>query len=617
MEQKMLQLLQNCKSIRELKQTHVVIFIHGLQESNFILPKLISLSSSFGFVEYATKIFESSNFPNVFVFNTMIECFIVRTRRNDALRTYNRMKAASIAPNNFSFTILLKSCKSSKDLEDGTELHTEIVKSGYGSNVFVQNTLLDFYTKSSTNLDLAYRVFEELPERDVVTWNSMIGAYLTHGDTESAIKLFDSMPHRNIVSWNSIISGLSKVGDMESAQLIFERMPIKNEVSWNAIITGYVRQGDLKTAQSIFDEMSEKTVVSWTAMISGYAKARDLTSANNLFNLMPIRSVISWNAMIAGYIDNDLFDQALSVFHNMLINGKCVPNETTLISILSACSHLGAHEQGKWIDSYVKKNKFDLSIPLGNALIDMFAKCGDVENAEAVFQRIPKKCVITWTSMVSGLAINGRCREALALFNTMHREGTQPDDVLFIAVLTACTHGGLVEQGKKVFDEMVYGYNIKPRIEHYGCMVDLLGRAGKLDEAVMLVMSMPLEPNAVIWGTLLSSSKTCGNEMVVDFVTRKILELEPLNPGYLTLISNLNASNQHWEGVLSVRTAMRQEGIEKVPGCSSIQIGDTVHEFMAKDRRHRHRKEIYEALYGLIEHLKMAFDVTSECTNGF
>ncbi|XP_043707805.1 pentatricopeptide repeat-containing protein At2g44880-like [Telopea speciosissima] len=609
MEQKMLQLLQNCKSIRELNQTHVLIISHGLQESNFILLKLISLSSSFRFVEYAAKIFESSNSPNVFVFNTMIEYFIERARRKDAFRTYNRMKAAS-APNSFTFTILLKSCKSSKDLVDARELHTDIVKSGYGSSVFVGNTLLDFYAKTSTNLDLAYRVFEELPERDVVTWNSMIGAYLTHGDTESAIKFFGSMPHRNIVSWNSIISGLSKAENMESAQLIFERMPIKNQVSWNAIITGYVRLGDLKTAQSIFDKMPEKTVVSWTAMISGYAKARDITSANNLFDLMPIKSVISWNAMIAGYIDNDLFDQALSVFHNMLINGKCVPNETTLISILSACSHLGAHEQGKWTDSYIKKNKFDLSIPLGNALIDMFAKCGDVENAEAVFHRMPKKCVITWTSMVSGLAINGRCRDAVALFNTMHTEGTQPDDVIFIAVLTACTHGGLVEEGKKVFDEMVHGYNIKPRIEHYGCMVDLLGRAGKLDEAVRFVMSMPLKPNAVIWGTLLSSSKTCGNEEIVDFVTREILELEPLNPGYLTLISNLNASNQHWEGVLSVRTAMRQEGIEKVPGCSSIQVGDTVHEFLAKDRRHRHQKEIYEALYGLIEHLKMAFDVS-------
>ncbi|KAJ4965590.1 hypothetical protein NE237_017439 [Protea cynaroides] len=610
MEQKMLQVLQNCKSIRELKQIHVPIFIHGLQESNCILRNLVCLSSSFHSVQYAVKIFESSNSPSVFVFNTMIECFIEKARRKDAFGTYSRMKSASIAPNNFTFTILFKSCKSSKDLGDGTELHTCIVKSGYGSNVFVQNSLLDFYTKCSTTLDSPYRVFEEMPERDVVSWNSMIGAYLTHGDTESAIKLFGSMPHRNIVSWNSLVSGLAKSGEMESAQLIFERMPIKNDVSWNAIITGYVRQGDLKTAQSIFDKMPEKTVVSWTAMISGYAKSMDLTSANNLFNLMPVKSVISWNALIAGYIDNDLFDQALSVFHNMLINGKCVPNEATLISILSACSHLGAHEQGKWIDSYIKKNKFDLSIPLGNALIDMFAKCGDLENTEAIFHRMRWKCVITWTSMISGLAINGRCKEALALYNTMHREGTQPDDVIFIAVLTACTHGGLVEEGKKVFDEMVHGYNIKPRIEHYGCMVDLLGRAGKLDEAVRFVMDMPLEPNAVIWATLLSSSKTCGNDKVVDFVTRKILELEPSNPGYLTLISNLNASNQQWDGVLSVRTAMRQEGIEKVPGCSSIQIGDTVHEFLAKDIRHRQQKEIYGVLYGLMEHLKRPFDAT-------
>ncbi|KAF8411687.1 hypothetical protein HHK36_004245 [Tetracentron sinense] len=614
MEQKMLQILQNCKSIRELKQTHLQIFIHGLQDSNFVLPKLISLSSTFHSLDYAVQIFENSHHRNVFVYNTMIECFIGRNCRKDAFHIFNRMNASSIASNSFTITFLLRSCESFEALKDGNQIHTHTVKSGFGSSVFVQNTLLDFYSKCSGNIDSACRVFEEMLERDVISWNSMIGAYMARGETESAIHLFDSMPEKNVVSWNSIITGLSKAGNMESAHLVFQRMTKRNEVSWNAMISGYMRKGDVINARSIFDEMPEKSVVSWTAMITGYANIGDLTSASDLFNRMPIKNVVSWNAMIAGYVHNHLFDQALCVFHHMLINGECRPNEATLISILCACSHLGNLENGKWIDSYIKKNKIELSISLGNALVDMLAKCGDVENAKAVFHRMTRRNIITWTTMVSGLAMNGQCGEALALFDTMCREGIEPDDVIFISVLSACNHGGLVEEGRRVFDQMRREFNIKPRIEHYGCMVDLLGRAGKLEEAVKFITSMPLEPNAVIWATLLGSCKTYRNEELLELVTRMILDQEPSNPGYLMQISNLNASVGRWEDALSIRAAMKQEGIEKVPGCSSIQIRNRVHEFIARDTRHAQRKKIYGTLDSLHEHLRVVGDVPSNAT---
>ena len=189
---------------------------------------------------------------------------------------------------------------------------------------------------------------------------------------------------------------------------------------------------------------------------------------------MPVKNVVSWNAMIAGYVHSHMFDEAISVFHEMLIDGKYKPDHTTLVSVLSACSHLGSLEHGKWIHSYIKKNKLDLSVPLGNALIDMFAKCGDVENAKAVFEMMANKCIITWTSMASGLAFNGQCREALDLFDRKCLQKIKPDVIIFIAVLSACTHCGLVE-GKRVFDQMILQFDIKPGIEHYGCMVDLLG----------------------------------------------------------------------------------------------------------------------------------------------
>ena len=607
MEQKMLRILQNCKNIRELKQTHLQIFIHGLQHSDFMLPKLITVSSAFNLLDYAVSIFQNFCNPNVIAYNTMIKCLIGQTHK-EALRVYSRMKALMVEANSFTFTFLLKCFETSQALEDGRVIHGEILKLGFGSSVFVQNSLLGFYANCSENLGSAYRVFEEMPERDVISWNSMISAYMTRGEIQSAIGLLDKMPERNIVTWNSVVCGLSKAGNMELAHSVFEQMPLRNEVSWNSMISGYVRIGDVKAAQSIFDQLPEKTVVSWTAMISGYATNGDLKSAENIFNHMPVKNVVSWNAMISGYVHNHEFDQALCVFHHMLINGECRPDQTTLISILSACAHLGSLEHGKWINSYIKKNKLHLSIPLGNALIDMFAKCGDVENAKEVFHHMSKRCIITWTTMVSGLAVNGKCREAINLFDKMCLEGTKPDDVIFIAVLSACTHGGLVEEGKRVFDQMVQEFGIKPRIEHYGCMVDLLGRAGKLEEAVRFTARMHLKPNAVIWATLLFCCKIHGNGDLLNSMTEKIMDQEPSNPSYLTLVSNLSASFGRWEDALSFRVAMRQQRMEKVPGCSSIQVGNRVHEFLAKDTRHVQRKEIYRALDCLNGQLKVECD---------
>ncbi|KAK7856495.1 putative pentatricopeptide repeat-containing protein [Quercus suber] len=466
----MLKLLQNCKTIRELKQTHLQILMHGLHESDFVLPKLITLASELVSLDYAVRIFRNSQYPNVISYNTMIKCFVGKTHQG-ALRVYDQMKALAILPNSFTFTFLL-------------------------------------------------------------------------------------------------------------------------------------RLGDIKSAQCIFDQMPKRTVVSWTAMISGYTMIGDLESARNVFDQMPFKNVVSWNAMIAGYVHNHEFDRALYVFHQMLKDGKCRPDQTTLLSVLSACSHMGSLEHGKWIDSYTKRNNFDLSIPLGNALIDMFAKCGDIENAKAVFDKMAKTCVITWTTMILGLAVNGHCKDALALFDRMHVEGIKPDDVIFIAVLSACTHGGLVEEGERVFDQMVHKFGIVPRIEHYGCMVDLLGRAGKLEKAVQFIKGMHLDPNAVIWATLLGSCKIHGNGDMLESVTRKIMELEPSNPNYLTLISNLSASIGQWRAALISRVAMRQQGMEKVPGCSSIQVGDKVHEFLARDTSHEERKEIYWALSCLNGHLK-------------
>ncbi|KAK4722120.1 hypothetical protein R3W88_012353 [Solanum pinnatisectum] len=582
MQQKLLKLLQKSKTSKQLKETHLQIIVNGLMNNNFIVPKLITFSSNFISLDYGLHVFESLQNPTLISYNTLIQFFIGKTLRY-ALYTYNHMRVSNITPNSFTFTFLLRCFESFDALQAGEVVHSQIAKMGFESSVFAKNTLMDFYAKCGGNLGSARKVFDEMSDRDVVSWNTMIGAYMIHGNQEYALCLFEAMPERNLISWNSVIAGLLKVGNMEMARSVFKRMPEKNDVSWNTMISGYVKLGDVETARAIFDEMPEKSISSWTAMVSGYATSGAVQSARKMFDRIPEKNVVSWNAMIAGYVNNHMFDEALSLFQHMLIDGNCKPNQTTLISVLSACSHLGSHEHGKWIDSFIRKNKFDLSVPLGNALIDTFAKCGDMENAKAVFLRMAQRCIITWTTMISGLA------SRMMLY------------LLLFFQLALMEDAGRRE---RVFYQMVNKFGIKPRIEHYGCMVDLLGRAGKFEEALIFIKSMHLEPNVVIWATLLSACKTYRNGELLESLTRRILEQEPNNPSYLTLIMNLSSSVGRWQDTLNFRIATRDQGIVKIPGCSSIQIGNNVHEFLAKDTKHPQRKEIYRVLGCLNGHLK-------------
>ncbi|KAK1412648.1 hypothetical protein QVD17_34066 [Tagetes erecta] len=619
MEHEILRLLQNCKTINHFKQTHLQIFINGLKNNNFILQTLIIVSANIISLNYAFNVLRTSNSPDVIAYNTMIKCFIGSNNNPttyNPISVYKQMKTREfvVSPNSFTFTFLLKCFENlnmNLSLNVGRMIHGEVMKMGFDvSSAFVGNALLNFYSKfGSEGVGYACKVFDEMLVRDVVSWNTMIGMYMDCGDVGLAIKLFESMPERSVVTWNSVITGLAKNGKMEHARKVFDEMPKRNEVSWNCLISGYLKLGDLGNAEALLDKMPVKSVVACTAVISGYASIGDVESARKMFDSMGSkRTVVTWNAMISGYINKSMFDEALSLFRLMSVDGKCKPDHITLISVVSACSHLGSLENGKWIAFYINKNKINVSTPLGNALIDMFAKCGDIESSKSIFNQMCNKCIITWTTMVSSLAVHGMCKEALTLFNKMCAQGIKPDDVMFIAVLSACNHGGLVKEGKTLFNQMIHKYAIKPQIAHYGCMIDLLARFGDLDEAIRLTESMDLEPNAVIWGTLIAACKVHGNSKLFEYVTKKVLDQEPSNPSYLTSITNLSSSVGRWEDALRFRQEMREEGIEKVPGCSSIQIGDNVHEFVARDTSHMQRSDIYEMLESLNGHLWLQSD---------
>ncbi|GJN12197.1 hypothetical protein PR202_ga30454 [Eleusine coracana subsp. coracana] len=314
--------------------------------------------------------------------------------------------------------------------------------------------------------------------------------------------------------------------------------------------------------------MDQKDVVSWTAMVSAYAKIGDLTSAKLLFDQMPVKNLVSWNAMITGYNHNSRYDEALHTFQQMMLEGRFMPDEGTLVSVVSACGQLGSSEYSNWISSYISKRNAYITVPLGNALIDMFAKCGDVGRAWFIFEKMKERCIITWTTMISGFAFNGRFREALSIYNDMCREGVELDDTVFIAVLAACAHGGLLGEGWSIFKQMVEHYRIRPRMEHYGCIVDLLGRAGKLKEAVQFIETLPLKPGVVLWVTLLSSCVAHGDAELINYVSKQVM----MTSTFGSMILQHDALLRHFESIHTRNHAKRLARIDLAHGCRRVRL---------------------------------------------
>nr|KYP35789.1 hypothetical protein KK1_043161 [Cajanus cajan] len=365
------------------------------------------------------------------------------------------------------------------------------------------------------------------------------------------------------------------------------------------LVDAYARGGDVVSAQKLFDTMPQKSLVSSTAMLTCYAKHGMLREARLLFEEMEVKDVVCWNVMIDGYAQHGYPNESLLLFRRMM-GMKVRPNEITLVAVLSSCGQLGALESGKWVHSYVENNGVGVrvNVRVGTALVDMYCKCGSLEDARKVFDVIEGKDVVAWNSMIMGYGIHGFSDEALRLFHEMCCVGVKlkPSDITFVAVLTACAHAGLVRKGWEVFDLMKDRYKMEPKIEHYGCMVNLLGRAGRVIEAYDLVRSMEVEPDPVLWGTLLWACRVHNDVSLGEEIAEFLVSNDLASSGTYVILSNMYAAARNWVGVAKVRSLMKGSGVEKEPGCSSIEVDNRVHEFVAGDLRHPRSKDIYSML---------------------
>ncbi|XP_057419954.1 pentatricopeptide repeat-containing protein At1g08070, chloroplastic [Lotus japonicus] len=523
---------------------------------------------------HARKVFDKMPEPNTATWNAMFNGYSLTESHRDVVVLFAEMNRAAAAPlNHFTLPIVVRSCSKAGAVREGEQVHCVAAKRGFKWNSFLCTALIEMYSAKGSVGD-AYKVFGEMPERNVVVWTAMISAYISCGDVGSGRRLLDLAPERDVVMWSIVISGYIESGDMVSARELFDKMPNRDVMSWNTLLNGYANSGDVGSFEKVFEEMPE-------------------------------RNVYSWNVLIGGYARNGRFSDALEAFKQMLVEGDVVPNDFTLVAVLLACSRLGALDMGKWVHVYAESIGYKGNMFVGNALIDMYAKCGVIESAVDVFNCLDRRDIISWNTMINGLAMHGNTADALSLFDQMKNSREQPDGVTFVGILSACTHMGLVRDGFLYFQSMVDHYSIIPQIEHYGCMADLLGRAGLLDQAVSFVRKMPMEPDAVIWTSLLGACRTHKNVEIAELALQHLIELEPKNPANFVMLSNIYKDLGRWQDVARLKIAMRDTGFRKLPGCSVIECNDSVVEFYSLDERHPETESIYRALRGLTMLLRL------------
>ncbi|XP_071691214.1 pentatricopeptide repeat-containing protein At3g21470-like isoform X2 [Rutidosis leptorrhynchoides] len=444
--------------------------------------------------------------------------------------------------------LVFKACASLSMINYGKTLHSESIKSGVQSDVVVATSIVSMYGKCCDVIG-ARKVFDEMPVRNVITWNAMISAYMRIGSTEASLCLFNKMPDRTAVSWIEMIAGYAKTGDMKLARCIFDQVPLrlKNVVTWTVLVDGYASNGQMVDAKDVFEAMPERNFFVWSSMITGYFKIGDVEGAKAVFDRIEVRNLVNWNALISGYCQNGLCDEALDGFVKMQAYG-IEPDEVSFASALSACAQLGSLERGKELHYMIIQRRIKLNQFIINGLVDMYAKCGDLTNARIIFDSMmdTEKNESCWNAMISGFSIHGLCREALDFFKKMEKSSVIPNDITFLSVLSACSHAGFVEDGLEIFSKMEK-YGLSANVKHYSCLVDLLGRAGRLKDAFRLVTEMPMRPNDLVWGALLGACRVHSDIDMAKQVLERIQMHDSDDSSRYVLMSNIYAASERWD----------------------------------------------------------------------
>lgn len=446
------------------------------------------------------------------------------------------------------FLSLFKQCSNVKDLN---QVHALIIQLGFDQNLFVIGKLIEFCAVSDHgDLNYAVLVFNRIEIPDGFLWNTMIRGFGRVSKLLMAFEFYKRMLEKEVAADNFTFSFLLKISGQLGSIMLGKQLHV-NILKLGLDSHVYVRN----------------------TLIHMYGRLKDIKTARNLFDEMPRPDLVAWNTVIDCHVSCGMYNEALGLYLQMLQSGL-QPDEATLVVTVSACSALGALDFGRWVHSHVRRNGRGKTIAVFNSSIDMYAKCGAVGEAHEMFNAMSDKNIVTWNTMIMALATHGDAEDALTLFSKMLTEKLEtPDGVTFLGVLCACNHGGKVEDGRRYFDLMTKQFNIQPTLKHYGSMVDILGRAGFLEEAYQLIGSMPMECNAIIWRTLLAACRMHGNVKLGERVSSHVLEIEPDHSSDYVLLANMYANSGQWNEMMKIRKSMQQKGVQKPePGNSYLEI---------------------------------------------
>ncbi|KAG9134361.1 hypothetical protein Leryth_016245 [Lithospermum erythrorhizon] len=543
------QLLDKIPDIKTLKKLHSKILLDPKLCSNIALGvKLMRAYSARGHSIITRHVFDKITERNVSIFNVMIRSYANNTLYSDAICMFRTMCENDVKPDQYSFPCVLKACSGLGNLRVGLQVHGLIIRMGLDMNLFVGNGLVAMYGKCGRLVE-ARCVFDEIPRKDVVSWNSMVAGYSHNGMFDDALEICRNMEFNGI-----------KPND--------------------------------GTMASLLPSVSNTTIENVEFVI-------------DMFRNMEGKDLVSWNVMIAVYVKNSMSNDAVKLYLEMETCGVR-PDVITIASILPACGDLSAVLVGKRIHYYVERNGLLPNLSVENALIDMYAKSGFLDEARKVFDVMHSRDVISWTSMISAYGASGQGHNAVELFHKMQSSGLVPDSIAFVSVLSACSHAGLLKEGKFCYKMMTEKYEIVRRPEHFACMVDLLGRAGQIDEAYSFIKKMPVAPNERVWGALLSACRVYNNMDIGLVAADNLFQLAPKQSGYYVLISNIFAKAGRWKDVTTIRLLMKDRGVKKIPGISNVELNNQVHTFLAGDRLHPQSDKIYEELEVLLGKMKDA-----------
>ncbi|KAJ7002068.1 pentatricopeptide repeat-containing protein [Populus alba x Populus x berolinensis] len=536
--------MESCTSMLQLKQIQAHMTKTALITHTFPVSRVLAFCalSDSGDINHAHLLFSQLQYPNTYIWNTMIRGYSKAKMGQIGFLFFCQMVQKGVEMDCRSFVFALKACEQSLEVLEGKSVHCVVWKMGFVYTLLVQNGLVHFYGLRGC-LGLARQVFDEISERDVVSWTSMIDGYSKHKWFDEALKLFDSM---------------LMYGGVEP-----------NEVTMIAVLSSCSQKGDLILGKTFHE----------------YVKTRNVTRSLNLMN-----------AILDMYVKCGCLDSAREIFDTMG-EAAFVPMENTLACVLPVCGQLGCLDVGQWIHrNYVRMRYNEISVILANALIDMYAKCGVLHEAAKVFNDMPERNLVSWNSMITAYASHGHAKQALNVFEQMISGGFKPDDITLVGVLSACSHGGLVAEGREYFQNMKRKYGIEPKNEHYACMIDLLGRVGLLEDAYELITKMPMEPSAAAWGALVHACRMHGNVEVAKIAAPRLLELDPEDSGIYVLLANIWANGRRWGDVKMARRMMRERRVKKIPGRSIVEVEGQFHEFLAGDESHPQSEGIYNAL---------------------